>query len=74
MSELDAIFGGGADHAHEQQAAEKILPAPAPIATKASDDAANDHGVTIPPIGLPGEAIVYEPFRLKEPEGDDDAE
>ena len=72
MSELDAIFGGGADHAHTQAESEKILPAPAPIATDAGDDRATDHGITIPPIGLPGEAIAYEPFRLKNP--DDESE
>jgi len=72
MSELSNIFGGGAEHAHEQQAREKILPAPAPISSDAADDKAKVQGVSIPPIGLPGEAVVYEPFRLKEPdEGDE---
>jgi len=71
MSELSNIFGGGAEHAHEQQAREKILPAPAPVSTDAADDQHKVPGVEIPPIGLPGEAVVYEPFRLKDPADDD---
>lgn len=72
MSELGAIFGGGADHAHQQQASERILPAPAPVATGAPDKDRKHHGVFIPPIGLPGAAIVPEPFRLKRPDDEDD--
>jgi hypothetical protein len=71
MSELANIFGGGAEHAHEQQAREKILPAPAPISADAADDKAKVPGVDIPAIGLPGEAVVYEPFKLEEPEDDE---
>ena len=67
MSELSNIFGGGAEHAHEQAAAEKILPAPAPISTGSDDGDAKEQAFTIPAIGLPGEAVVYEPFRLKDP-------
>ncbi len=67
MSEMASIFGGGAEHAHEQAAAEKILPAPAPISTGSEDGEAKEQPFTIPTIGLPGEAIVYEPFRLKDP-------
>jgi len=70
MSELSNIFGGGAEHAHEQAALEKILPAPAPIAGEGERGKAKVDGVAIPSIGLPGEAIVYEPFRLKGPEDD----
>jgi len=70
MSELDAIFGGGADHAHEQQASEKILPAPAPVVAAVPDGWVKDHGVVIPPIGLPGAAIMPEPFRMKRPDAD----
>jgi hypothetical protein len=62
MSELANIFGGGAEHAHEQQAREKILPAPAPIAGDGEAGEAKVEGVTIPPIGLPGESMEYEPF------------
>ena len=66
MSELSNIFGGGAEQAHVQQAREKILPAPAPISTDAADDKAKVPGVDIPAIGLPGEAVVYEPFKSQE--------
>jgi len=62
MSELANIFGGGAEHAHEQQAREKILPAPAPIAGDGLAGDAHVEGVEIPPIGLPGQAMEYEPF------------
>jgi len=72
MSELDAIFGGGAEHAHKQAELEKLLPAPAPIATGAEEGRDKVDGVSIPPIGLPGDAITYEPFRLKDPSGDDE--
>jgi hypothetical protein len=71
MSELGAIFGGGADHAYQQQASERILPAPAPVVADVPDGDRKDHGLVIPPIGLPGAAIVPEPFRLKRPEDED---
>ena len=71
MSEMSNIFGGGAEHAHDQAALEKILPAPAPIAGDGSDGKAEVDGVDIPTIGLPGEAVVYQPFRLKDPAGDE---
>jgi hypothetical protein len=71
MSELSNIFGGGAEHAHEQAEMEKVLPAPAPIAASATDDVVKDKGVSFPPIGLPGQAIVYEPFKLKDPAEDE---
>ena len=71
MSELSNIFGGGAEHAHEQAAMEKILPAPAPVSSDASDDHAKDHGVSFPSVGLPGEAVTFEPFHLKDPAEDD---
>ena len=70
MSELSNIFGGGAEHAHDQAALEKVLPAPAPISTGAADDDDKDRPFTFPAIGLPGEAITYEPFRAKD--GSDD--
>lgn len=72
MSELSNIFGGGAEHAHEQQAREKILPAPAPISGDGLGGEAKVEGVSIPPIGLPGEAMNYEPFAADQPA--DDAE
>ena len=71
MSELSNIFGGGAEHAHEQAAREKVLPAPAPVSADAADGTNKVPGVSIPPIGLPGEAIAYEPFKLKNPEDED---
>jgi hypothetical protein len=72
MSELDAIFGGGAEHAHKQSQLEKILPAPAPISADPHDATGKVEGVDIPTIGLPGEAIVYEPFRLRKPDDVDE--
>lgn len=71
MSELSNIFGGGAEHAHEQAALEKILPAPSPIAGDGQLGEAKVDGVDIPFIGLPGEAVVYEAFRLKNPDEED---
>jgi len=71
MSELSNIFGGGAEHAHEQAALEKILPVPAPISADADEDRGKIEGVSIPEIGLPGAGIVYEPFgatRASEPQ------
>ena len=63
MSELASIFGGGAEHAHKQAELEKILPAPSPIAGDGAGGEAAVAGVTIPHIGLPGEAVEYAPFE-----------
>ena len=73
MSELSNIFGGGAEHAHEQSRLEKVLPVPVPISADDADRDGDDLGVTIPSVGLPGAAIVYEPFRVKGPDEDEDA-
>jgi len=63
MSELGAIFGGGAEHAHNQLESEKILPAPAPIAgAPLRDDEGLD--IVIPPLDA-GSGVLPDPPRVK---------
>jgi len=70
MSEMASIFGGGAEHAHEQAALEKILPAPAPISAGSDDEDKKEQPFTFPAIGLPGENVVYKPFGEEDPSED----
>ena len=75
MTEMGSIFNPGEAHMKDHLAAEKILPAPSPVAGDKPLTAEDGSEIYIPSLAdLNGPAVLPDPPRVSRPTDDDETQ